>query len=86
MLASVIAPYDPLSTQFTPREAPSRAHIMGTDELGRDVFSRVLYGGRVSLWIGLVPVAIAGIPARCSACRPATSATRWTASSCASSR
>ncbi|MGH2587361.1 MAG: ABC transporter permease [Dehalococcoidia bacterium] len=61
ILAPMIAPYDPLATDAVPRQAPSRAHLMGTDELGRDELSRVLWGGRISLWIGLVPVAIATV-------------------------
>ena len=46
-------------------EAPSAAHLMGTDELGRDVFTRVIYGARVSISTGLLAVAIAlliGVP------------------------
>ena len=39
-------------------QPPSRAHIMGTDEVGRDIFARVIYAGRISLTIGLVAVAI----------------------------
>ena len=54
ILAPFIAPYpfdaiDP--TQF--RKPPSAAHIMGTDDIGRDLFTRLLYGGRISLAIGL---------------------------------
>ena len=54
ILAPLIAPYafdaiDP--TQF--RKPPSAAHIMGTDDIGRDLFTRLLYGGRISLAIGL---------------------------------
>jgi len=40
------------------REGPSRDHLLGTDEIGRDVLSRVIYGGRVSLSVGLVSVTI----------------------------
>ncbi len=55
--APVIAPYDPLKQNLRDRlQAPSAQHIMGTDELGRDVFSRVLYGGRISLPIGFIVV------------------------------
>ena len=61
ILAPVIAPYDPLEVKATPREAPSRAHPMGTDELGRDELSRVMWGGRISLWVGIVPVTIAAV-------------------------
>jgi peptide/nickel transport system permease protein len=61
ILAPVIAPYDPLAT--SPREArlaPSSDHLLGTDQLGRDILSRIIYGGRVSLLLGLIAVAIGG--------------------------
>src|ERR1700736_4914282 len=49
-LAPRIAPYDPIDQDVMHRlQPPSAAHWLGVDELGRDVFSRVLYGGRVSL-------------------------------------
>ena len=58
--APLVAPYDPISQDSTAiRAAPSREHLFGADTFGRDVFSRVLYGGRMSLPIGLVAVAIA---------------------------
>lgn len=59
VLAPVVAPYamDALDL-VNRRAAPSLAHWFGTDELGRDVFTRVLYGARVSLAIGLVSAAI----------------------------
>ncbi len=59
MLAPLIAPYDP--NDFDVKSillAPSWQHWMGTDGLGRDVFSRMLYGGRVSLLVGFVAVGI----------------------------
>lgn len=60
VFAPLIAPYDP---NFINVDAlllpPSADHFMGTDALGRDVFSRILYGGRVSLWVGFVAVGIA---------------------------
>ena len=60
LLAPVIGPYDPIKTnQRNPLEPPSAAHLMGTDRFGRDIFSRVLWGGRISLSIGLVSVGIA---------------------------
>lgn len=53
-LAPLIAPYDPLTADFgSIRQAPSAAHWFGTDEIGRDVFTRVLYGARVSIFVGL---------------------------------
>lgn len=56
LLAPVIAPYDPTAIDLTNcLSGPSLAHPFGTDEIGRDVFTRVMYGGRISLMIGLVP-------------------------------
>jgi peptide/nickel transport system permease protein len=61
-----LAPYDPLATSWSAiRKAPSAAHWFGTDELGRDVLSRVIFGARASLLAGVVSVSIAlslGIP------------------------
>jgi peptide/nickel transport system permease protein len=55
LLAPVIAPYDPIKQSLMSRlEAPSAEHWFGTDEIGRDEFSRILYGARVSLFIGFV--------------------------------
>jgi peptide/nickel transport system permease protein len=60
LLASWIAPYDPfLPATDAVLQAPSWAHPFGTDELGRDVLSRVLYGSRISLEVGVVAVSIA---------------------------
>lgn len=65
-LAPWIAPYDPLRSSFGARlKPPSAEHWLGTDELGRDLFSRLLYGARISLRIGLISVAIGiavGVP------------------------
>ena len=59
--APLISPYDPVKTSWTAiRKAPSVAHWMGTDENGRDVLSRVIYGARASLLAGVVSVLIAG--------------------------
>ena len=53
VLAPFIAPYDPFEMNVRERiKAPSQAHIFGTDSFGRDVFTRVLYGARVSMFIG----------------------------------
>jgi peptide/nickel transport system permease protein len=60
LLAAWIAPYDPIAP--APEgvlQAPSWTHPFGTDELGRDVLSRVLYGSRISLQVGIVAVGIA---------------------------
>ena len=59
--APVIAPYPPLEqSPLDALQAPTRDHLFGTDQFGRDIFSRLLYGARVSLPIGLISVAIAG--------------------------
>ena len=60
ILAPIIALYDPLDQRLDERlNPPSFRHIMGTDKLGRDIFSRVLYGGRISLFIAISSVALA---------------------------
>jgi ABC-type dipeptide/oligopeptide/nickel transport system permease subunit len=60
ILAPVISPYNPIKTnQRSPLEGPGPGHLMGTDRFGRDIFSRVLWGGRLSLSVGLVSVGIA---------------------------
>src|SRR5437879_1442463 len=59
IFADVLAPYDPLEARPEIRlQAPSRAHPFGTDDIGRDVLSRVVYGSRISLWVGLLAVGI----------------------------
>jgi ABC-type dipeptide/oligopeptide/nickel transport system permease subunit len=59
IFAEFIAPYDPLEIRLKDRlQPPSAAHIMGTDHLGRDIFSRVVYGARISLQVGVVSVAL----------------------------
>ena len=59
--APLLAPYAPERIDLAVRrDAPSAAHLFGTDELGRDVFSRVIYGARVSLAVGLLSAAVAG--------------------------
>ncbi len=60
IFAPLIAPYDPFEQNIDDRlMAPSATHLFGTDELGRDVFSRVVYGARISLPIGLVVILFA---------------------------
>ena len=57
ILAPYISPYDPtIGVLADGRQGPSAAHLMGTDLLGRDEFSRVLYGARISLTVGVVAV------------------------------
>src|SRR5258708_17665951 len=60
IFAPLIAPYDPLGQTVHLTTAPSSAHLFGTDELGRDVFSRVLCGSRLSLPLAFVLVVAAG--------------------------
>lgn len=66
IFAPLISPYDPIATSWTAiRKAPSALHWMGTDEDGRDVLSRVIFGARASLLAGVVAVLIAaaiGVP------------------------
>lgn len=66
VLAPLIAPYDPIAQSWTAvRKAPSMLHWFGTDELGRDILTRVIYGARASLAAGIVSVGIAmavGVP------------------------
>ena len=60
LLAPLIAPYDPTAQSWANvRKAPSLAHWLGTDEVGRDVLSRLLYGARASLMAGGISIAIA---------------------------
>jgi peptide/nickel transport system permease protein len=59
IFAPLIAPHSPLAQDYPSAQGPSWSHVFGTDELGRDVFSRVISGSRVSLPIALVLVALA---------------------------
>lgn len=62
IFAPFVAPHDPaLQNYENVRAYPSRDHPLGTDELGRDVLSRIIYGARISLVIGLVPTTISMI-------------------------
>jgi peptide/nickel transport system permease protein len=54
LAAAGLAPYDPFATSAAALRAPGRAHPMGTDDLGRDILSQVIWGSRVSLAMGLV--------------------------------
>src|SRR4029079_2681249 len=66
IFAPFIAPYDPIAPNFAAvRKAPSAAHWVGTDEIGRDVLSRVIFGARASLEAGVLSVLISlaiGVP------------------------
>ncbi len=60
LFAAVLAPYDPVALNITDRlQSPSLSHLLGTDQLGRDLFSRVLYGGQVALGVALTAIGIA---------------------------
>jgi peptide/nickel transport system permease protein len=64
--APLISPYDPLATSWAAvRKAPSAGHLFGTDEIGRDVLARIIWGSRASLLAGLLSVSLAmaiGVP------------------------
>jgi peptide/nickel transport system permease protein len=66
VFAPLIAPYEPIATSWSlVRKAPSAQHWFGTDDLGRDIFTRVIYGARASLTAGAISVGIAlaiGVP------------------------
>ena len=66
LLAPLLAPYDPIATSWTlVRKPPSALHWFGTDDLGRDVLTRVIYGARASLLAGAISIGIAlavGVP------------------------
>ena len=61
LLAPVIAPYDPDAIVGTFAGAPNKEHILGTDQIGRDVFSRLLYATRVSLLVGVMATLISTV-------------------------
>jgi peptide/nickel transport system permease protein len=66
VFAPLVTPYDPIATSWTlVRKAPSAQHWFGTDDLGRDILTRVIFGARASLMAGLISVTIAvsiGVP------------------------
>jgi peptide/nickel transport system permease protein len=60
VFAPFLAPHSPTDQSFIDKlQGPSRTHLMGTDEFGRDTLSRVIYGSRVALRVGLIPVGVA---------------------------
>ncbi len=67
LLASIVTPYDPYAVNLTDRFiSPNTSHLFGTDNLGRDILSRIIIGSRVSLWVGMLTVGLAmliGVPA-----------------------
>ena len=59
LLAPVLAPYDPIKVKSSDRlQAPGLSHLLGTDDFGRDILSRVIHGARISMLLGLGAVAI----------------------------
>lgn len=59
LFAPILTPYDPYTMDFSQvNQRPSKVHLLGTDELGRDYLTRILYGGRVSMKVGLFAVII----------------------------
>ncbi len=63
LVGPVLAPYDPLKPAPVERlRGPSAEHVFGTDSLGRDILSRVIYGARISILIGLISVSISLVP------------------------
>jgi peptide/nickel transport system permease protein len=62
LAADFLAPYDPLAQDYAAvLKPPSSAHLLGTDDLGRDILARIIFGSRVSLQVGLVSVGIATV-------------------------
>lgn len=62
LTANIAAPFNPLKLSLANRiKPPSEEHVFGTDHFGRDLLSRVLYGGRVSLQVGVLSVALAAV-------------------------
>ena len=61
IFASLFAPYDPNEMSLDMMSAPSFQHLLGTDDLGRDLFSRIIWGTQVSLFVGFITVAISMI-------------------------
>src|SRR3990172_4329121 len=60
LFAPLVSPADPIAQDLDARLlAPSRAHLLGTDDLGRDLLTRIIYGGRVSLTVGIVSIGLA---------------------------
>ena len=60
LFAPMLSPYDPLAQNLDERlQPPSRAHLLGTDDFGRDILSRIIYGARISLTVGFVSIGLA---------------------------
>ena len=68
--APLVSPYDPTAQPSKRLLAPNAQHLFGTDELGRDILSRIIYGSRISLYVGILAVSLAvaiGVPIGLSA-------------------
>ncbi|MGB3717863.1 MAG: ABC transporter permease [Candidatus Promineifilaceae bacterium] len=62
IFAPLLTPYDPIEPDYDAvRQPPSTEHWLGTDALGRDIYTRILYGGRISIFAAFVPLIIAGV-------------------------
>lgn len=62
VFADWVAPYDPAAQNLVAKlQTPSAKHLLGTDFLGRDVLSRIIYGGRVSMYVSLLSGSLAGV-------------------------
>jgi peptide/nickel transport system permease protein len=82
LIGPALAPYNPLIPSPLDRlKGPSSAHFFGTDSLGRDILSRVIYGSRISLAIGLISVTISLVPGTLLGLLAGYFGGSWTASS-----
>jgi peptide/nickel transport system permease protein len=65
LAAPLISPWDPLTSASVERLSPigTPGHLLGTDEQGRDILSRLIWGGRASLLVGILPTVTAGVVA-----------------------
>ena len=61
VFADLLAAHPPDRSTGSPYEAPSAAHLLGTDDLGRDLWSQLVFGARVSLWVGLMAAVVATV-------------------------
>ena len=85
LIGPALAPYNPLLPLPLERlKGPSAAHFFGTDSLGRDILSRVIYGSRISLAIGLISVTISLVPGTFLGLLAGYFGGSWTVSSCGS--
>ena len=85
VFAPLIAPYDPVVGDLRQYvQPPSAAHLFGTDDIGRDVFSRVVFGAQISIKLALAVQGLTLMVGLCSAWSAASTAAGSTPSSCAS--